>query len=154
MNQIRETQMYKVDRKQRWSSWPITAAAVLAGVDGPVASSYAEPSLVRLTPEQYRRTIRDILGPAIKVSENKVQPGFRDEGLLAVGERKLTISSAELERYERLAQEVSAQVVEPRRREILLQCAPKSENEPDDTCASHFLKRSGTLLLRRPLSDE
>ena len=149
MINFREMQMHQIYRNQRWSKWPAIAAVVLTSIIGPAQSLQAETSLVRLTPEEYRRTIRDIFGPAIRVSENKVQPGFRDEGLLAVGERKLTISSAELERYERLAQEISAQVVEPRRREILLQCAPKSESAADDACAEHFLKRSGTLLLRR-----
>jgi len=144
--------MYKVNRKYRWLS-TLAVATVAAGILGPTYTSQAATSLVRLTPDEYRRTISDIFGPAIRVSENKVQPGFRDEGLLAVGERRLTITSAELERYERLAQEVAVQVVEPRRRDILVQCTPKSETAPDDACAADFLKRSGALLLRRPLKD-
>jgi len=128
-------------------------AALVVSTALPLQALHAETALVRITPEEYRRTIRDVFGPAVRVDENKVQPGFRDEGLLAVGERKLTITSAELERYERLAQEIAAQVVEPRRRDILIQCKPKSEQAPDDACAGQFLKRAGMLLMRRPLTD-
>ena len=106
-----------------------------------------------MTPEQYRRTIHEVFGEGIRVEDNKVQPGFRDDGLLAVGERKLTITSAELEQYEKLAQEIAAQIVEPRRRAVLVQCTPKAEQAPDDACAGKFLARAGRLLLRRPLQQ-
>lgn len=134
-----------------WRASALVALVISTGL--PLQALHAETALVRITPEEYRRTIRDVFGPAVRVDENKVQPGFRDEGLLAVGERKLTITSAELERYERLSQEIAAQVVEPRRRDILIQCKPKSEQAPDDACAGQFLKRAGMLLLRRPLTD-
>jgi hypothetical protein len=114
----------------------------------------AETTLIRLTPEEYRRTIHYVFGPAIRVEDNKVQPGFRDEGLLAVGERKLTITSAELEQYEKLAQDIAAQVMEPRRRPVLVQCEPKSEQAPDDACARKFLSRAGRYLMRRPLTND
>ena len=79
----------------------------------PWVSARAEMNLVRLTPEQYQRTIHDIFGANMQVDDNKVDPGFRDEGLLALGNRKLTLGSAELERDETLAQEIAAQVVDP-----------------------------------------
>ncbi len=134
-------------------------AKLIAVLTVAVASALILPSvqatttLIRVTPEQYRRTIQEVFGSGVRVEDNKVQPGFRDEGLLAVGERKLTITSAELEQYDKLAQDIAAQVVEPRRRSALVQCKPKSEQTADDACAAKFLARAGRLLLRRPLRE-
>jgi hypothetical protein len=129
----------------------IAALAFAAASTLTVPSAQSTTTLIRVTPEQYRRTIHEVFGAGVRVEDNKVQPGFRDEGLLAVGERKLTITSAELEQYEKLAQDIAAQVVEPRRRSALVQCTPKSEQAADDACAGKFLGRAGRLLLRRPL---
>lgn len=112
----------------------------------------ADVNLVRLTPEQYQQAIHDIFGPNIQVGDNKVDSGVRDDGLLALGNRKLTMGASELERDETLAREVAAQVVDPQRRAILLGCRPSSELAPDDRCARQFLARAGRLLFRRPLS--
>lgn len=119
--------------------------AIAQGDDGVV-------SLVRLTPQQYQRSIRDIFGDSIEVKDNKVAPGFRDEGLLALGTRKLTIGSAEMEQYEKLAQDIARQVVEPGRRATLLPCKPRSEQAADASCAGPFLRKVGLFLFRRPLS--
>jgi hypothetical protein len=110
----------------------------------------AEMSLIRLTPEQYLRTMHDIFGVSIRIDDNKVEPGFRDEGLLALGDRKLTVGSAELERYETLAQEIASQVVDAKHRPILLGCKPKAEDAADDACAAQFISKVGLLLFRRP----
>lgn len=135
----------------RRAGWLATLALAMAV---PAGGAQASTTLVRITPEEYSRTIRHVFGPAIKVADNKVQPGFRDEGLLAVGERRLTITSAELERYERLGLDIARQVMAPTRRDILVQCRPHSEQAPDDACASEFLARAGRLLLRRPLTQD
>lgn len=136
---------------------PLRLTGVLAGVIlcswASVQVAHAETTLVRLTPEEYKRTIHQTFGSSVEVGDNNVQPGFRDEGLLAVGERRLTITSAELEQYERLARGISAQVVDPRRRALLVQCEPESESGPDNDCARQFFERVGLLLFRRPLTD-
>ncbi len=126
--------------------------AVAFGVT--VATQTASVTLVRLTPAQYQRTIHDIFGASVRIEDNSVDPGARDHGLLAVGARKLTISSVELERYETLAQQLAAQVVEPRRRATLIPCKPASETGPDDACAAQFITRVGRLLFRRPLTSD
>src|SRR5579872_4044558 len=82
------------------------------------SSARAEMTLVRLTPEQYQHSIHDIFGTSIRVDQNKVEPGFRDDGLLALGNRKLTVGSAELERDETLAQAIAAQVVDAKHRPV------------------------------------
>src|SRR5579862_6775746 len=131
---------------------PLIVAAALAWSALLPWQAQAAVSLVRLTPEQYLRTIHDIFGASIRVDDNKVEPGFRDEGLLAIGDRKLTVGSAELERYETLAQEIAGQVVDAKHRAILLGCQPKSEDNADDACATEFLGKVGLLLFRRPLA--
>ena len=110
--------------------------------------------LVRLTASQYERSLKDIFGSSIAIAGNKVAPGFRDDGLLAIGARRLTITSAEMQQYEKLAQEMAAQVVDPARRATLLGCKPGSESGPDDLCAAAFLKKVGMFLFRRPLTGE
>src|SRR3974390_947311 len=110
------------------------------------SSAQAEMTLVRLTPEQYQHSIHDIFGTSIRVDQNKVEPGFRDEGLLALGNRKLTVGSAELERDETLAQAIAAQVVDAKHRPVLVGCKPKSEDAADDGCARNFITRVGLLL--------
>lgn len=116
-------------------------------------ASAAQVSFVRLTPEQYQRIIHDVFGPAVTIDAASVETGFRDEGLLAVGARKLTVTSAGMEHYERLAQQVATKVIEPRRRATLIRCAPRDPSGPDDACASQFLARASTLLFRRPVTD-
>jgi hypothetical protein len=118
--------------------------------DEPGGSLY----LVRLTPAQYERSIRDIFGASIAIDVNKAAPGFRDEGLLALGTRRLTITSAEMQQYEKLAQDVATQVVQPNRRATLLGCKPASEQAADDKCAAAFLQKVGLYLFRRPLTAD
>ena len=131
------------------------AACVLLSQAQPVIAQGDDGvvSLVRLTPQQYQRSIRDIFGDSVEVKDNKVAPGFRDEGLLALGTRKLTIGSAEMEQFEKLAQDIARQVVEPARRATVLPCKPRSEQAADVNCAGPFLKKVGLLLFRRPLSE-
>src|SRR5579872_6247132 len=118
------------------------------------SSAQAEMTLVRLTPEQYQHSIHDIFGTSIRVDQNKVEPGFRDEGLLALGNRKLTVGSAELERDETLAQAIATQVVDAKHRPVLVGCKPKAEDAPDDGCARSFITRVGLMLFRRPLTSD
>jgi hypothetical protein len=101
----------------------LLAAAALAALL-PWAAAQADMTLIRLTPEQYLRSIHDIFGLSVHVDENKVEPGFRDEGLLAIGDRKLTVGSAELERYETLAQQIAPHPgrLQPRGRRCARRC--------------------------------
>ena len=133
-------------------------AVLIAGLALCAAASWqlvrAEANLVRLTPEQYERSIHDIFGSNIRIDANNVDPGFRDDGLLALGNRKLTLSATALERDATLTREIAAQVADPRRRAMLVGCRPKSEQAADDACAGRFIARLGLPLFRRPLSAE
>ena len=139
-------------------SVPLRRAAAIAGLmlfmGAPWPPAQAETNLVRLTPEQYERSIHDIFGTHIRIDANNVDPGFRDEGLLALGNRKLTLSAAALERDATLTREIATQVADPKRRAMLVGCQPKAEQMPDDACTARFMARAGFALFRRPLSAE
>jgi hypothetical protein len=130
----------------------VSLAGVILCAGGPWSAAKAETNFIRLTPEQYQRSIHDIFGASIRVDDNKAEPGFRTEGLLALGNRKLTVGSSELASYEAGARGLADQVVDPRHRAMLVGCTPKSEDAPDDACARQFIARLGLLLFRRPLS--
>ncbi len=130
------------------------AAAIVVGGTAPGAFAQETASLVRLTPEQYERSIHDIFGADISIDANKVDPGFRDDGLLALGNRRLTLSAAALERDDTLAQQIALQVADPHRRATLIGCSPSSDQAPDDACTARFVERVGLPLFRRPLSAE
>ncbi len=124
-----------------------------AGLGAFAAPAQADMTLVRLTPEQYQRTIHEVFGPSIQLDANVVETGFRDQGLLAVGARKLTLTSAGLERNETLALQIAKEVVDPKRRATLIPCKPKAEDAADAACAGQFISRVGLHLFRRPLTD-
>ncbi|MEJ0035351.1 MAG: DUF1592 domain-containing protein [Gammaproteobacteria bacterium] len=132
----------------------LCAAGALAALGfGAASGAHAEMSFVRLSPGQYERTIHSIFGPSIDVEAAGVDSGFRDNGLLAVGDRKLTVSSASLERYETVARNVVGQVLSPRNEATFLPCAPKSKSAPDDACVRQVVNQLAPLLFRRPLRD-
>ena len=145
--------MYAPLRKISFSL--ILAIATFSAVESMAVAAMepADVSLVRLSSDQYVRTIRDVFGPGVKVRENKVAPGIRDEGLLAIGMRKMTVGSASLEQYEETARDIARQVFDARRRATLVGCSPKSEAAPDVKCATSFVQRVGLHLFRRPLTD-
>src|SRR5690606_27408702 len=41
----------------------------------------------------------------------------------------------------------------PARRSYLVPCTPAAEDAPDDACAAEFVRSTGRLLFRRPLSE-
>ena len=110
-------------------------------------------TFVRLTAEQYRNSIRDIFGDSIEITGNAIAAGVREAGLMAVGGRRLTLSSSEVESYEVLALDVASQVMSPSRRNTLIPCRPENENVFDGDCAREFISTVGFHLFRRPLSD-
>ena len=137
---------------RRISLTRVLLACGLAGVAAE-AGGAEEVSFVRLTPAQYQRAIHDIFGRSVEVDDRGVDSGVRENGLLALGARKLTLTAATLERYESLARQVAAQVTDPRRRATLIPCTPELDSAPDDDCATRFLTEAGRFLFRRPLSD-
>ena len=111
-------------------------------------------TFVRLTGEQYRNSIRDIFGESIEVRGDAVSAGVREAGLTALGDRRLTLSSSEVESFEVLALDIASQVLEPSRRTTLIACEPDDQNSVDNECASEFISSVGLHLFRRPLAQD
>ncbi len=127
-----------------------TPAIVVWAAD--TAPAADEPTSVRLSPSQFRQTIADVFGTGIVIS-GRFEPEVREQGLLAVGARKASITDMGLERYDELARNIAAQVVDERNRVTLIPCKPKSATAADDACARTFLASAGKLLYRRSLND-
>jgi hypothetical protein len=132
-------------------------AASLVTMDASAASSApassATPLSWRLGPSQYRQTIVEVFGPSIAIN-GRFDPEYRQDGLLAIGARSASISASGIERYDELAQNIAAQVVDSRHRDTLIPCKPQSATSRDEACARQFLSTAGRLLYRRTLSEE
>jgi len=115
--------------------------------------SGSEPSLRRLTEEQYRNIICDLFGDHIVIA-GRFDPILRQDGLIAIGAGNATISASSFDKYEKLARSIAEQVVNPSNRDLYFSCAPEQMDSPDEACAGAFLETVGTLLFRRPISDE
>lgn len=114
--------------------------------------AYTASASVQLSQDQYRQSILDIFGPAIELT-GRFEPGIREDGMLAVGARKISVTESGLERYDDLARGIARQVVDPANRATFIECQPKSVTEPDDACTRTFLTRVGRSLYRRPLTE-
>jgi hypothetical protein len=131
----------------------LCAFAVFITTQPGLGATGTEPVIRRLTPDEYRSIIADVFGPTIAIA-GRFEPERRENGLDAVGARRVSISAAGMEQYDAIARGVAEQVTDERRRETLIPCAPKSGDAPDDDCARRFIAAVGPLLYRRPLADE
>ena len=138
---------------RRFWRLPALLAGLILGAAAAVGAA-GEMTFLRLTPAQYQRAIHEIFGPSVQVDDSATVLGVRDRGLLALGARRSTLSAAELERYEALAQQVAAQVTASARRATLIQCRPAANDAPHDACAARFVARAGRFLFRRPLTGD
>ncbi len=115
------------------------------------SAAQAQMSLVRLTPEQYQRTIHDVFGDSIQFEKNRKGVfAAREQGLLALANRKLTVDIDELEQDEAIAQKIAAQVVDAQHRSALVGCELRPKTGPTMAAPSSCC-RTGLLLFRRPL---
>lgn len=106
----------------------------------------------RITETQYRHTIADIFGPEIKINA-RFEPEKREEGLLAIGSARLSLTSSGFEQYFALASSISDQVLGEKQRTASVPCKPANPNQADDACARQFIERYGERLFRRPLTE-
>ena len=133
----------------RFSVALIGAAAALTVATSVLAADSQTLALRRLSPDQYRQIITDVFGPDIKLG-GRFDPDRRENGLLALGAAKVSVTQSGLEQYDAIARTVAAQVAA--RRE-LVPCKPAAEKAADDACAAKFLGHVGRLLYRRPITD-
>jgi Protein of unknown function (DUF1592)/Protein of unknown function (DUF1588)/Protein of unknown function (DUF1595)/Protein of unknown function (DUF1585)/Protein of unknown function (DUF1587) len=115
----------------------------------------AEPfamSVRRLTETQYRNIIRDTFGPGMQLNA-RFEPELREEGLQAIGNTQLSITTSGFEQYFSLAKSIAAQVVDEKKRAALVGCAPADPKTKDDACTRSVIERYGKSLFRRPLTE-
>lgn len=121
------------------------------GEPEPVISG-SEPSIRRLTEQQYRNIIWDVFGSHVVIS-GRFDPILRQDGLVAVGASQATISASSFDKYEKLARIIAEQVVSEDNRSLYMPCRPHEVGRPDDACAQAFFEPVGRMLFRRPLTD-
>jgi hypothetical protein len=129
----------------------VSATAVGSGKEQ--EPQYGPPVTRRLSPDQYQQTIANIFGSTIELG-GRFEPEMRQDGLLAVGDAALSVTSEGMEQYDNMARTIAAQVVDTHHRELLMPCKPASETEADNACAKTFFTKVGRLLYRRPLTQE
>lgn len=103
----------------------------------------------RLTESQYRHVIADTFGRDININA-RFEPERREDGLQAIGNAQLSITTSGLEQYLSVARSIADQVVVGEGRDKQIGCSPDAEN--DAACAEAFIKQRGQHLFRRPLS--
>ena len=106
----------------------------------------------RLSAQQYQNIIADVFGATVELG-GRFEPDLRVNGLLAVGEGDVSITAAGIEQYDTMARRIAAQVVDPKRRDMMLRCKPATATAPDDACAAQVMARVGSILYRRPLTQ-
>jgi hypothetical protein len=122
-----------------------STGAALPTVERAPARAAATP-LRRLTQEQYRNTVRDLLG----VKDIGTDLGL-DEGIAGFfGNTIAPVSELHLEKYGRAADLVARKAVSQLGR--LLPCDPAKVGEP--ACARQFVEQFGRRAFRRPLDRE
>jgi len=130
-----------------------TAAAKQVAAVAEPASSGAEPRLRLITRDQYLNTLAYVFGADVR-PDVEFAPVERVDGLLRLGTSRAGVNDTQLELYQKTAQFVAAQVIEPTRRNFVITCKPANEKAADAACASQVLNRVGRLMFRRPLEKD
>ncbi len=127
----------------------VSAQALSSAQAGSQATTVA---VRRLTESQYKNTIRDVFGDGIEINA-RFEPEQRENGLLAIGNATLSLTSSGFEQYFVLASSIAEQVLGEARRDSVMPCEPDS-GTVDSTCAAVFLSHYGEKLFRRPLNAQ
>ena len=107
----------------------------------------------RVTESQYRHTVADVFGAGVLINA-RFEPEQRLDGLQAIGNSQLSITTTGLEQYIALARSIADQVVDDENRDLRVSCKPFAPGAADAGCAEKFIKESGLALFRRPLTRQ
>ena len=105
----------------------------------------------RVTESQYRHTIADAFGPKIAINA-RFEPEQRLDGLQAIGNTQLSITTTGLEQYIALARSIANQLFDGETSGLRMSCKPSGEATADAACAEQFIMDYGRQLYRRPLN--
>ena len=106
----------------------------------------------RLTESQYRHAIADVFGAGVKINA-RFEPEKREDGLFAIGDGQLSITTGGLEQYYALAASIADQTLDEAHRDATLGCKPVDPSKTDAACARQFIAATGERLFRRPLTE-
>lgn len=110
------------------------------------------PAMMRLTAEQYRRSLTDVFGPEVLPVDAALPPDRNGEHFLSIGAANVSTSEREVELYAAAAIEVATRLWDARARfPETAGCAPTSA---DDPCVRAVVAAVGRRLFRRPLSED
>jgi hypothetical protein len=121
-------------------------AGLLEDRSPPPAAQVAAAPLRRLTAEQYRNTVRDLLGVADVAVDLPIDEGSGG----FYGNAIAPVSELFLEKYGRAAELVARAAIQ--HPEGLLPCSPAAGGE--DACARAFIEGFGQRAFRRPLAPD
>jgi hypothetical protein len=125
------------------------AAGRGGGGPAPIAALPGDRLMRRLTSDEYRNSVRDVLGVESGV-ELPDDPRFL--GSRRMGAGRATVSSRAAELYETAAREVARSAFsDATRARALSGCAPSTTD--DAACAGTAITRLGERLFRRPLRE-
>ncbi len=105
----------------------------------------------RVNESQYRHAITDIFGD-LEV-KGRFEPEKRVHGLLAIGAAETSISALGFQQYYSMARMISTQVLDPKAIDKTVPCKPANAKAADDVCAEAFVRKYGTRMFRRPITD-
>lgn len=115
------------------------------------ASAPRVVAMRRINETQYRHAVTDIFGP-VEV-KGRFEPEKRLHGLLAIGAGEISISSLGFQQYYAMARQISDQMLAPKAIETSVPCKPADPKAADDACAEAFVRKYGTSLFRRTITD-
>jgi hypothetical protein len=123
----------------------------VATAEPPLAQA---PARVRvLTQDQYFNSLTYIFGEDAR-TDSRFPPFRRTDGLLSLGAASAGVTASGVEKFQRAAQLIAAQVVDVRHRDFLIPCKPASVTAPDTACATATVKAIGRQLYRKPMTEE
>ena len=125
------------------------ATANSASVADEPMSNGAAPRLRLITRDQYLNTLAYVFGADVR-PDVEFAPVERVDGLLRLGTSRAGVNDTQLEIYQKTAQFVAARVIEPTRRNFVINCKPANERAADRACAEQVLARAGRLMFRKP----
>jgi hypothetical protein len=109
------------------------------------------PSLRRLTVAQYKNSLRELFGEAVRAPTD-LEADTVLHGFASIGSAQIALSARATELFEAAALEVGQQALSNvATRAGFVGCSPTGAK--DDVCAREFLRRFGRKAWRRPLTD-
>jgi hypothetical protein len=129
-----------------------TSQPPMSSLPPPAMFKPAPAGLRRLTLEQYKNSVADLLGPGVKVPAD-FEPDTSLSGFASIGASLVSLSPHLVEQLETASLALAHQALaDPAGRAALVGCNPTAAT--DDACVTQFITKLGRRAWRRPLTAE